>query len=384
MGRMYYSRQKYNQRKRKQYEEYLKRQIIYYLYKKKCREEYLKRLNEYYSYKKKYNEEHHKKNSNKTDTSKSEFFNSLKAGSIEYNNINDNNVKNNNYDSLEVYSKESNLEYKKDVSFQYDNLENNNRISIGDSCKEEFLEENDKEFSGKDNNNAVKEGPSKETNISTGSVYVKLPVILAEANITIPVEATITLHQAVMEIKRIKKNLFLTQSRLIPFSSSIAAPNSGILFIAGFIRKNIEYEAQTCTTAETANTCENIRHCIVEVPFNFTTRITFLRPPIFIKNITTSELEFFTDKPQVCDVCAEPVFGRDPCEQSFLFTEVFNEKPYVELVSATFTEVDIHKNPILSQETSMERMFTQITEKIMVNLTLKVLQNQQVKVTVIE
>ena len=54
--------------------------------------------------------------------------------------------------------------------------------------------------------------------IKAGSVFVKIPVVLAEINITIPVEATITLDQTAMEIKRIKKNVFLTQSRLIPFS----------------------------------------------------------------------------------------------------------------------------------------------------------------------
>ena len=43
-------------------------------------------------------------------------------------------------------------------------------------------------------------------------IVVKIPVVLAETNITIPVEATITLDQVAMEIKRIKKNVFLTQS----------------------------------------------------------------------------------------------------------------------------------------------------------------------------
>lgn len=219
--------------------------------------------------------------------------------------------------------------------------------------------------------------------IPAGPVFVKLPVILTETNITIPVEATITLDQTAREIKRIKKNVFLTQSRLIPFSSTPAAPNTGILFIAGFVRKNIEYATQTCITAGTPNFCGDIRQCTVEVPFNFTTRVTFLRTPVFAENTTPSELEFFTDKLEGCDVCTNPVIGRNPCDQSFLFTEIFNEKPFVELVNAVVTEVDIHTNPIVNCTLPTEQFFNTLTEKLVVNLTLKVLQKQQVRVTAI-
>jgi len=219
--------------------------------------------------------------------------------------------------------------------------------------------------------------------IAPGPVFVKIPVVLAEANITIPVEATITLDQVAMEIKRIKKNVFLTQSRLIPFSQD-NRPGTGILYIAGFIRKNIEYATQTCMTARTANVCGDIRHCTVEVPFNFTTRITFLRPPVFVENTTPSELEFFTDKVQGCDVCADPVIGNNTCDQSSFFTEFFNEKPFTELVRADITEIDIHTNPMINCVTPTEQMFTRLTEKVVVNLTLKVLQEQQVRIQAIQ
>ncbi|VYT96505.1 hypothetical protein [Clostridium tertium] len=216
--------------------------------------------------------------------------------------------------------------------------------------------------------------------IKCGHVFVKVPVVLAELNVTIPVEATITLDRAVMEIKRIKKNVFLTQSRIIPFSQD-GKPGTGILFIAGFIRKNIEYATQTCSTVGSPNICGDIRHCTVEVPFNFTTRITFIREPIFDENTIPSEVEFFTDKLRGCDACADNVIGRNPCDQSSFFTEFFNEKPFTELVKADITEIDIHTNPTLKCETPTEQSFTKLTEKVVVNLTLKVLQKQQVKIT---
>jgi hypothetical protein len=220
------------------------------------------------------------------------------------------------------------------------------------------------------------------TSICAGNVVVKLPVVLAETNITIPVEATITLDHVAMEIKRTKKNVFLTQSRLIPFSQD-SRSCTGILFVAGFVRKNIEYTTQTCPSSTSVNVCGDLRHCSVQIPFNFTTRVTFLRPPIFNENTIESELELFTDKLEGCDSCEDPVLGRNPCDQSFFFTEFFNEKPYVELVRADVTEIEIHTNSDSSCRTSTEQRFTQLTEKIVVNLTLKVLQNQQVRVTAV-
>ena len=218
------------------------------------------------------------------------------------------------------------------------------------------------------------------TVITAGPAVVKIPVVLAEVNVTIPVEAIIKLDKVAIEIKRIRKNVFLTQSRIIPFSQD-NRPGTGILFIAGFIRKNIEYATETCSTPGSPNVCGDIRHCTVEVPFNFTTRITFVRQPNFIENTTPSELEFFTDKRKSCDACADPVIGRNTCDQSFFFTEFFNEKPFTELVRADIAEVDIHTDPYSDCENPVEQKFTKLTEKVVVNLTLKVLQNQQVRVT---
>ena len=448
------NQKKYNLDQKKYYEEYISKQNKYYIYIKRYYEEYVKNQNNYYLNQKKYY---------KTDNSQSEFSDSFKTSNIEDNNINDNSIKNSVYGSLEINNKENNLEYKKNNSIIYDNLENKNCTSIEDSYNEEYLEENNKEileenneeileknyeeyikgnneeslgendketleenneeylrkndeeileenneeetlgqsdekfleesdeesleenneeFLGEEYSTIEKDEISKETNIFDEGVYVKFPVILAETNITIPIEATITFDQAVIGIKEVKKNLFLSQSHLIPFSSSDLEPNSGILFIAGFIRKNIEYKTQTCNDEITTNVCGDIRHCTVEVPFNFTTRINFIREPIFIEKPTTREIEFFTDRLKVCDSCANIVIGHDPYEQSFVFTEIFNEKPFIELVKATFIEVDIKNNPILSQEISVEQMFTKITEKIIVDLTLKVLQKQQLKVLI--
>ncbi|PRR78881.1 hypothetical protein CLLI_12200 [Clostridium liquoris] len=216
--------------------------------------------------------------------------------------------------------------------------------------------------------------------ISAGPVFVKIPVVLAESNITIPVHATITLDQPAIEIKRIRKNVFLTEARLVPFSQD-NRPGTGIVFIEGFVRKNIEFATQTCQNG--VNICGDIRQCTVQVPFSVTTRVRFFRQPVFTENTTPSEMEFFTDKLKSCDICADNVIGRNPCDQSFFVTEFFNEKPFVELVKADIAELDIHKNPTSTCHNPTEQTFTQITEKLAINLTFKVLQNQQVELTAI-
>ena len=155
-----------------------------------------------------------------------------------------------------------------------------------------------------------------------------------------------------------------------------------MLFVTGFIRNNIEYESKSTNEEKVGNSSGNIRYCIVEVPFNFTTRIIYTRPPIFTENTTINEVEFFNGRLKVCDVYKDSVIDCEQYEQSLVFTEVFNEKPFVELVKANFIEVDINRNPILSNETTIKQEVTKLKERIIVNLMIRVLQKQQLRVEI--
>lgn len=216
--------------------------------------------------------------------------------------------------------------------------------------------------------------------IKCGPVVVKLPVVLAEVNVTILVEATITLDREVSEIKRIRKNVFLSESRIIPFSEDKCGEN-GILFVEGFIKKNIEYATKTYSSDGTPNTCGYIRYCTAEVPFNFTTRINFIREPIFIGNSIPCEVEFFTDKVKDCDECKDAVIGNSLCEKCSAFTEIFNEKPFAELVKVDIIEIDININETLNCTAQTEQIFSKVTEKVVLNLTIRILQKQQLRIT---
>jgi hypothetical protein len=217
--------------------------------------------------------------------------------------------------------------------------------------------------------------------ITPGPVVVKVPVVLAEPRIVIPVLSTIRLENSAFEIKRIKKNVFVTQCHLMPNSADGVA-NTGILFLEGFVRKNIEYATASCVSGGVVS--GSIFHTTGQVNFSVTTRVTFLRPPVFTTNPSVQELELFEGTLKRCDICAEPVIGRDPCEQDFIHTENFNEKVFCELVTANIVEADIHKNPTpLSCNNPQEQTFITITEKLLLDLTIKILQKQQVRVTAI-
>ena len=214
--------------------------------------------------------------------------------------------------------------------------------------------------------------------IDPGLFVAKIPVVLAEAKITIPIVAKLKLEDRAIEIKRIKKNVYVTQCHLLPTDP---CDTTGTLFIEGFIRKNVEYATEECSNDEVI--CGKIKQCTFKVPFCCTTTVCFfrkpvLRGPIFVPNSPVTETEIFEDTLRSCDVCREPIIGNDPCQQNFKNTEFFNEPVFCELVKATLNEVDIHKRPKTSCDDPTEQNFRRITEKVLLTLKIKVLQKQQV------
>jgi len=388
---MCYSRQYYNQLKRKQYEEYLKRQNKYFLDKKKYEKEHHKRDNDVFANKRKYD---------KTYTSQNESFNSFKTVRIEDDNINDDCIKNNSYGSSEINAEKNKLKYKKHNLTKYDNLENKNCISIEDLYNDEFLEEEHNTVEKEELSKGTKHKPvnkctiesckttvSSETlplceniphtsDVTAGPVTVKIPVVLTECNIAITVQSSLKLKDAVLEIKRIRKNVYLNQCKLIPNSEN-DKPNTGILFLAGFIRKNLEYSTKDHN--DKGVLCGKLKQVTVNVPFKCTTRVTFNTPPKFKATTSQDEVEILQTNIEVCNPCEEEITGRDIREQNFRLIEFFNEKVFCELISAEFIESDILENSINKEcKLPLEQTFHVITEKVVLFLTIKLLQKQNV------
>lgn len=214
--------------------------------------------------------------------------------------------------------------------------------------------------------------------ITAGPVTVKIPVVLAEFTVPITVESSLKLEDAILEIKHIRKNVFLNQCKLIPNSEN-DKPNTGIVFLDGFIRKNIEYVTKEHNVKRIS--CGRVKHTTVKVPFKCTTRVTFKTPPKFKTTPPQAEIEILETRIETCDSCKKPIIGRNIREQNLKIIEFFNEKVFCELISAEIVESNILSNPTNKEYKSIfEQSFHCITEKVVLFLTIKLLQNQDIEI----
>ncbi|EOP48704.1 hypothetical protein IKQ_05473 [Bacillus cereus VDM053] len=162
------------------------------------------------------------------------------------------------------------------------------------------------------------------------------------------------------------KNAFLTQCKLVPVAftpvegTNYRRVTRAKLFVQGYIRKNIEYANDECNGV--------LYDRIANVPFSGFADLTagdFLSQAIVAASSDTTS-HFIN-----------PKNGDLPRLDKYFFenTVFYNEQPYCELVSAQFFELDFSPCP-----TELNEPFDTLREKIVLDLTLKVLQVQQVQV----
>lgn len=239
---------------------------------------------------------------------------------------------------------------------------------------------------------------TESTNVDrTPRNTIKVPVVLAEPEIQFCVESTIWLDKPALEIKRVLKDVFIDQCRLVatdicPETNTVLR---GKLFIFGHIRKNIEFAAvdHECHPGDCVH--GNIRHNTVCVDFEACTPIDFtnasFRPDLAPVNKSSFE---FLDKD-----------GDSPNLKIKQFhNEVFyNELPFCELVSARFDEIDFGmrkhhemkhhnhhdhdhdcgcgcKDKDKDVDCDLDKTFQKVKEKIVLHVTVKLLQIQQVQI----
>jgi hypothetical protein len=352
-------------------------------------EEYFKRLNKYYLYKKKYYERS-RNTVAKEETSKENKYKPVKKISKKlYSNKLCNTTHKNQDDKCkvkicetttssetlpieELYKEIKDKSVKKIYKENYDDkLCNTTHKDQEDKCKIEICK-----TKVSSETLPICENSPYTSDITAGPVTVKIPVVLTECSITITVESLLKLEDAVVEIKHIRKNSYLNQCKLIPNSEN-DKPNTGILFLAGFIRKNIEYIIKEHNNKGVLN--GKLKHVTVDVPFKCTTRVTLNTPPKFKTNNPQEEVEILQTSIGECNPCNEEIIGRNIREQSFRLNEFFNEKVFCELISAEFIESDILENPTDKEcKSNHEKTFHDIREKVVLFLTIKLLQNQNV------
>lgn len=209
-----------------------------------------------------------------------------------------------------------------------------------------------------------------------GPFVGKIPVVIAEPIVQIDVESVIKLEEPALEIKRIKKNVFIDQCKLIDMGG-----HTGKLFLSGFVRKNIEYATVDCSNEKHSSISGNIKHTTVNIPFTCATKVEYVTPPKLDNFDHTKELSMLSDKKSGHDFCKQEIIGRNPCEQSFQHFESFNEPIFCELEDAKIFENDTHKDAEpFGCDFPSEHTFDKIVEKMVVLVKIKLLQKQQVNI----
>jgi hypothetical protein len=198
---------------------------------------------------------------------------------------------------------------------------------------------------------------------------MKVPVVLAKLALQICIDVDITLERPALEIKRVSEDVSLDECKLVPTSRK----NHFKLFISGFIRKNIEYATAGPVNQSGNVICGSILHTTAYIPFNSCTEVTF-KGENFPNFLVSSDTEArFLDNSSRGSKLDQKLFGH---------SVHYNEQPYCELVAFEINEFDFAKQasstPLLP--ISNERTFITLQEQIVLDLLVKVLQNQQIPI----
>lgn len=187
----------------------------------------------------------------------------------------------------------------------------------------------------------------------------KIPKVLAEFIIQIDSESKIRLNEPAYEIKRIEKQVFLTQCRYIPPTDKV--------FIEGYIRKNIEYATKNCS--EGSGIGGTIKDTTVHIPFKAYTKVNFgCDLPQISPNLPPMVARYFDAKRM----------GKNIREADRSNIEFFNEPVYCELEWSAVFDADIDNKGTPIDGFINEEEFQEFTDKAVVYLCMKLLQKQQV------
>lgn len=220
------------------------------------------------------------------------------------------------------------------------------------------------------------------------------PVALATRTVSTNLVANIHFPEPVMEIKDIKKRVEIVQCRLITRSTdtpTFSAPGETFpLILKGFVRKNIQY-ATPCVDHH--GDCGHHSQCVsstiksltVRIPFECMTTVTLDAPVLLPTRNARSEFDFFR---------AQKLGKGFPEKDEFLSSDLsqfhqesfqfYNQLPFCELLASRIVEWDESTNRsthLFGNDGPVgEGLFDKMVEKVFLNFTIKVLQNQQMNI----
>lgn len=190
-----------------------------------------------------------------------------------------------------------------------------------------------------------------------GFVVAKVPLVLAEFEIEINSKASIRFDQPAVELLRVKKNVFLTECRLLPAARK--------LFIKGFVRKNIEYAARSKDSKES----NSIRHITAYLPFNCTTMVEYFIDPV----VNTCVVKCNVEEPG-----ADSKHRVDP-ELDRENSEWLNEEIFCEIVKSKVFEIYSEEEEELKEKANAKTI-QELDERLVIILTLRLLQRQLINI----
>lgn len=187
----------------------------------------------------------------------------------------------------------------------------------------------------------------------------KVSKVLAEFVVQIDSESIIRLNEPTYEIKRIEKQIFLTQCRYIPPTDKV--------FIEGYIRKNIEYATKSCS--KNHGISGTIKDTTVQVPFKVYTKVDFCgNRPIVKPNSPALVARYFD----------ENRMGKNIREADRSNVEIFNEPVFCELEWTAIFDADIDHQGTPIDGFANEEEFQEFTDKSVLYICMKLLQKQQI------
>ncbi|MGI8316897.1 CsxC family protein [Halobacillus mangrovi] len=214
--------------------------------------------------------------------------------------------------------------------------------------------------------------------VSLGKIYSKVPVVLAELDLQLNLDETITFPEPVLEIKDIKKRVNLTQCRLLLPTHK--------LFIKGFVRKNIQYASPSpeIDQSTSKSVASDLHSFTVDIPFECVTEIKdFLSYPVQPKINNREEFDFAVTKSLPSGFPEkDQLLTSDLSQFHQESRQFYNELPFCELISSSIIEWDeaLDRMPLPGDAPFNEGYFTKVEEKMVLDIRLKVLQNQQIRV----
>nr|WP_295969715.1 DUF3794 domain-containing protein [uncultured Bacillus sp.] len=226
---------------------------------------------------------------------------------------------------------------------------------------------------------------------TTGGIVARVPVTLAERTVSTSLSAKIKFPNPVLEIKDVKKRVKIIQCSLMvpPVEPGVNpfTPTDAQLFLKGFLRKNIQFATPIL---QTGNSCitSNIRSHTIDLPWECLVTIPadeFISPPQRPVLNVRGEFDFLTSRSLGSGFPEKDTFiSSDLSQFHQSSTQFYNAFPFCELISSNITEWDeaIDRKPLQGKCAVLnEGTFQTIIEKVFLQFTIKVLQNQQAAIT---